>query len=159
MSLLSLLIPFLLNKSTFLSKQTKKTHWPNLHYCKGSLFFGCLPVNCGHRIDWHFCHWVFTFIHFVIVLLCLFKVFTNSAFFLKRPLCDRLNWERHNGASRAEFCVMRRTDRGYIDTYRDAFVVKELLNGKRGMRGRNSGMKWRENKDVRGRKGESCRNT
>ncbi len=81
--------------------------------------------------------------HFVIVLLCLFKVFTNSAFFLNRPLCDRLNWERHNGASRAELCVMRRTDRGYIDTYRDAFVVKELLNGKRGMRGRNSGMEMK----------------
>lgn len=84
--------------------------------------------------------WVIAIILFVIVILCLLKVFTNFPFFLKRPLCDRLNSERHNGDSGAELCIMRRTDRGYIDTYRGAFVVKDLLNGRRGMRGRNSGM-------------------
>lgn len=112
-------------------------------------------ANNEQRIDWHFCHWVIASVHFVFVLLCLLKACTNFAFSLKSPLFERWDSERHNGASGAELRIMRRTDRGYIDTYRGALVVKDLLNGKRGIRGRNSGMAMkRKHECERQRKGK-----
>lgn len=60
------------------------------------------------------------------------KMFTNSARFLKGPLCGRLNSERRNGTSRAELRIMRRADRAYIDTYREAFVMGQETDSDEG---------------------------